>query len=54
MNTVVYLLPDNLTDKMQPVDAGLERIMTQKIGKAMQIWFKKEENLKVWREKTFN
>ena len=37
MNTVVYLLPDNHTDKVQPVDAGFGRSMEEKIGEAMQI-----------------
>ena len=37
VNTVVYLLPDNHTDKVQPVDAGFGRIMEEKIGEAMQI-----------------
>ena len=43
MNTIVYLLPDNHTDKVQPVDAGF--------GKAMQIWLEKEENLEMWHAK---
>ena len=48
MNTIVYLLPDNHTDKVQPVDAGFGKAMKQKIGEAMQIWFEKEENLEMW------
>ena len=39
MITVVYLLPDNHTDKIQPVDAGFERIMKEKIGEAIQTMY---------------
>ena len=52
MNTIVYLLPDNHTDKVQPVDAGFGRMMKQKIGEAMQMWLEKEENLEMWHDKT--
>ena len=51
MNTIVYLLPDNHTDKVQPVDAGFGRMMKQKIGEAMQMWLEKEENLEMWQDK---
>jgi len=50
MNTIVYLLPDNHTVKVQPVDAGFGKAMKQKIGEAMQIWLEKEENLEMWQE----
>ena len=50
--TVVYLLPDNYTRKVQPVDAGFGRIMKEKIGEAMQIWLGKEENLEMWHDET--
>ena len=51
MNTIVYLLPDNHTDKVRPVDAGFGRMMKQKIGEAMQMWLEKEENLEMWHDK---
>ena len=51
MNTIVYLLPDNHTDKVQPVDAGFGRMIKQKIGEAMQMWLEKEENLEMWHDK---
>ena len=35
MNTIVHLLPDNHTDKVQPVDPGFGRMMKQNIGEAM-------------------
>ena len=31
-NTVIYLLPDNQTDKVQPIDQGYGRLMKKKIG----------------------
>ena len=51
MNTLVYLLPDNNTDKVQPIDAGFGRMIKQKIGEAMQIWLEKDENLEMWHNK---
>ena len=51
MNTIVFLLPDNHTDKVQPVDAGFGKAMKQKIGEAMQIWLEKEENMEMWHGK---
>ena len=47
MNTIVYLLPDNHTDKVQPVDAGFGKAMKQNIREAMQIWLEKKENLEM-------
>ena len=35
INTTVYMLPENHTDKIQPVDAGCGRIMKVKIGEAL-------------------
>ena len=43
MNTIVYLLSDNRTDKVQPLDTGFGRIMKEKIGEAMQRWLRKKE-----------
>ena len=31
INTTVYMLPENHTDKIQPIDAGCERIMKVKL-----------------------
>ena len=36
MNTIVYLLPDKCTDKIQPVNTGFGRNMRDKIGEVMQ------------------
>ena len=43
MNTIVYLLPDNCTNKVQPVHTGFGRIMREKIVEAMQIWLGKKK-----------
>ena len=43
MNTIVYLLPDNCTNKVQPADTGFGRIMREKIVEAMQIWLGKKK-----------
>eukprot|EP00794_Sanderia_malayensis_P017163 gene17163-18885_t len=37
-NTVVYLLPENQTDKVQPIDAGVGRMMKMKISEEMEKW----------------
>ena len=50
MNTIVYLLPDKCTDKIQPVNSGFGRNMRDKIGEAMQIWLGKKENLEKWHD----
>lgn len=51
LNTIVYLLPDNHTDKVQPVNAGLWRMIKQEIREAMQKWIEKEENLEMWHDR---
>ncbi|KAK2566346.1 hypothetical protein P5673_009846 [Acropora cervicornis] len=43
MNTIVYLLPDNCTNKVQPADTGFGRIMREEIVEAMQIWLGKKK-----------
>ena len=45
LNTVVYLLPENHTDKVQPIDAGYGKMIKKKIGEQMEKWLEKEENL---------
>ena len=51
LNTIVYLLPANHTDKVQPIDAGCGRMMKKKIGEAMEGWLEREENLEMWHDK---
>lgn len=47
LNTVVYLLPENHTDKVQPIDAGYGKMIKKKIGAQMEKWLEKEENLEM-------
>ena len=46
MNAVVYLLPENHTDKVQPIDAGCGKIWKAQIG-----WVEEEDNLELWHDK---
>ena len=50
LNTVVYLLPENHTDKVQPIDAGYGQMIKKKIGEQMEKWLEKEENLEMWHD----
>ena len=45
------MLPENHTDKIQPIDAGCGRIMKGKIGAAMETWLKEENNLDKWQDR---
>lgn len=47
---VVYLLPENHTDKVQPIDAGYGKMIKKKIGEQMEKWLEKEENLEMWHD----
>ena len=51
INTTVYMLPENHTDKIQPIDAGCGRIMKGKIGAAMETWLEEENNLDKWQDR---
>ena len=44
---MVYLLPENHTDKVQPIDAGYGKMIKKKIGEQMEKWLEKEENLEM-------
>ena len=44
INTTVYMLPENHTDKIQPIDAGCGPMMKGEIGAAMEIWLEEEIN----------
>ena len=45
MNAVVYLLPENHTDKVQHIDAGYRK--RTKIGEAMEGWLEEDNNLEL-------
>ena len=51
INTTVYMLPENHTDKIQPIDAGCGRMMKAKIGAAMETWLEEENNLDKWQDR---
>lgn len=50
-NAVVYLLPENHTDKVQPIDAGCGKLLKTKIGEAMERWLEEDDNLELWHDK---
>ena len=50
INATIYLLPENHTDKVQPIDAGLGKQMKAKIGEAMEKWLEEDENLDMWHD----
>ena len=50
INAIIYLLPENHTDKVQPIDAGFGKQMKAKIGEAMEEWLEKDENLDMWHD----
>ncbi|KAJ7331153.1 hypothetical protein OS493_020855 [Desmophyllum pertusum] len=51
INTTVYMLPENHTDKIQPIDAGCGRMMKVKIGAAMETRLEEENNLDKWQDR---
>ena len=50
-NSLLILLPNNHTDKVQPVDAGFGKAMKQKFGEVMQICLEKKEKPEMWHDK---
>ncbi|XP_028404065.1 tigger transposable element-derived protein 2-like [Dendronephthya gigantea] len=51
INASVYMLPENHTDKIQPVDAGCGKMMKVKIAAEMERWLEEEQNLEKWHDK---
>ena len=51
LNTIVYLLPENHTDKIQPIDAGFGKMLKTKIGQEMDKWLEEKDNLELWHDK---
>ena len=51
INTTVYLLPENHTDKIQPIDTGCGQMMKIEIGAAMETWLEEENNLDKWHDR---
>ena len=50
-NATVYMLPENQTDKAQPIDAGIGRFIKLKIGNALDKWLEVDENVEKWQGK---
>lgn len=51
LNAIVYLLPENHTDKVQPIDAGCGKMLKTKFGGEMDKWLEEEDNLELWHDK---
>lgn len=51
LNAIVYLLPENHTDKIQPIDAGFGKMFKTKMGEEMDKWLESEDNLEQWHDK---
>lgn len=51
INAIIYLLPENYTDKVQPIDAGFGKQIKAKIGKAMEKWLEEDKNLDMWHDR---
>lgn len=51
LNAIVYLLPENHTDKVQPIDAGFGKMHKTKIGEEMDKWLEEKDNLELWHDK---
>ena len=51
ISTSVYMLPENHTDKIQPIDAGCGRMMKVKIAAAMDRWLEIDDNLEKWHDR---
>ena len=45
------MLPENHTDKIQPIHAGRGQRMKGKIGAAMETWLEEENNLDKWQDR---
>ena len=50
-NTIVYMLPDSQTDKVQPIDAGIGRMFKKKMEDEMDKWLDDEDNIEKWHDK---
>ena len=47
-STVVYPLPPDETDKCQPVDQGVGNVIKELMGKELDKYLEKEDNLNKW------
>ena len=51
INISVYMLPENHTDKVQPIDAGCGKMMKTKIAAEMEKSLEEDQNLEKWHDK---
>ena len=51
INATVYMLLENHTDKIQPINAGCGRMMKVKIAAAIDRWLETEDNFDKWHDK---
>ena len=51
LNTIVYPLPPNNTDKVQPIDAGFDMSVKQFIGDNLNKWLEIDGNMDVWHDR---
>ncbi|KAK2559978.1 hypothetical protein P5673_017562 [Acropora cervicornis] len=51
INATVYMLLENHTYKIQPIDAGCGRMMKVKIAAAIDRWLEAVDNLDKWHDK---
>ena len=47
-NTLASYFPANNTDEVQPVDAGVGRMLKVEVGKQLDIWLGQADNLEKW------
>ena len=45
------MLPENESDKVQPMDAGTGRLMKLKIGNTLDTWLEVNESIEKWHGK---
>ena len=50
INAIIYLLPENHRDKVQPIDAGFGKQTKAKIGEEKEKWLEEDENLDMWHD----
>ena len=44
------MLPENHTDKVQPIDAGFGKMMKRTIGEAMDNGLREDDNTEMWHD----
>ena len=47
-NTLAWYFPANNTDEVQPVDARVGRMLKVEVGRQLDIWVGRADNLEKW------